>query len=228
MLAEKLHNDLIKDGILKTKGSIKFELLNTKTTVKTRSVVGDVIQDWLEKYIQVKNYSYKPPAHSQQFPDFFLTGDGEGSEREELLEIKCFDGDRSANFDVANFEAYCQSLLNNPERLDSYYLIFSYSMDDDTSEISIKNIWLKRVWEITGPSEDWPVKFQIKKGVIYNIRPITWHSSRSKHKSFQSRLEFLVALHTCIKRYPGTNHLFKEKWLDKIKLGYKSRTGRDL
>lgn len=227
MLAQQLHQQLQNDGLLTVKGKIRFDLMGLNTIVKTRSVVGDVIQDWLENYLQSKGYQYQNPTHTQQFPDFYLSS-GSKSPSKEMLEVKCFDGARSANFDVANFEAYCQSLLTNPERLDSYYLIFSYTMDKSTFEVSIKNVWLKRVWEITGPSENWPVKFQIKKGVIYNIRPISWYSTRSKYKPFNNRKEFITSLSKCISRYTGTNHLHKAGWYSQIESGYKTATGNDL
>lgn len=227
MPSKKLYQGLLDDGILTTTGKIKFDLMGTNTIVKTRSVVGDVMQDWLENYLKNKKYTFENPAHTQQFPDFYLSSSPNANDRT-MLEVKCFDGARSANFDVANFEAYCQSVLNNPDRLDSDYLIFSYEMNPNTFDVSVKNIWLKKVWEITGPSENWPVKFQIKKGVIYNIRPITWYSSRSKYKAFASRKDFVKAMSTCISRYTGTNHLHKAGWYNKVASGYKTVTGNDL
>lgn len=227
MLAEKLRQDLLDDHVLQMTGKIKFDLMGINTIVKTRSVVGDVIQDWLENYLQHKKYLYKNPEHTQQFPDFHLLA-SDGASNNEMLEVKCFDGARSANFDVANFEAYCQSLLDNPQRLDSYYLIFSYVMNPDTFEVSIKDVWLKRVWEITGPSQTWPVKFQVKKGVIYNIRPITWYSKRSKYKAFTSRKDFVNAMAKCIGIYTTTNHLHKANWSAQVASSYKRITGNDL
>lgn len=223
MLAEELYKNLIDDGILDTKGYIRFELLNIKTTAKTKSVIGDIIQDWLANYLKSKNIKFENPKHTQAFPDFYLIA----NENKEMLEIKCFNSKASPAFDVANFKSYCLSLLETPERLDSYYMIFSYLMHDDFS-VSIENLWLKRVWEITRPMEDWPVNLQIKEGQIYTIRPATWYSKRSSFKTFESRLKFIEALNICLKRYTPTNHLYKDSWLDKIKSGYKARTGQEL
>lgn len=220
MLAEKLFEQLNNDNIINAGGTIKFELLGIKTTIKTKSVVGDVIQDWLTEYMKKNAIEFKFSEHSQKFPDFFLGN--------ELLEVKCFDVKKSPNFDIANFESYCGSLLKSPERLDSYYLIFSYEMNDVDHTVYIRNIWLKKVWEISGPSDGWPIKFQVKKGMIYNIRPNTWYSERTKYKKFTSRKEFVYALAECIKRYPATNHLHKANWLKEVELGYQRLTGNDL
>lgn len=41
------------------------------------------------------------------------------------------------------------------------YLIFGYDMGDD-GVVTIKDVWLKKVWEITRPMEDWSVNLQVK------------------------------------------------------------------
>ena len=224
MLSEHLFHQLQEDGVIGAGGYIKFEMLGIKTTVKTKSVVGDVIQDWLTNYLRSKGIAFASPEHTQQFPDFYLTG----AEPREFLEVKCFDGKKSPNFDVANFEAYCQSLLDHPQRLDSYYLIFSYMMNPLSAEVTIKDVWLKRVWEICAPSAEWPVKFQIKKGTIYNIRPAPWYSRRTQFKPFASRRAFVEALAVCIKRYKDTNHLHRAGWLQAVESGYQRAAGHVL
>jgi len=120
---------------------------------------------------------------------------------------------RSANFDIANFEAYCYSITTKAYRLDADYLVFAYTLIE--GNFRIKDVWLKKIWEITGNSERYPVKCQTKKDVIYNIRPISWDSSRAKFKSFNSRLEFVKALHQTLMQYPKTQTLYKN-WLDKV------------
>lgn len=39
--------------------------------------------------------------------------------------------------------------------------------------IYVKKIWLHKIWEISGISERYPLKTQIKRDMIYNIRPNT-------------------------------------------------------
>ena len=87
-----------------------------------KSAIGDLFQKWFSKWLASKNIQYRTQPNTQEFPDFLLDKD---SNTKGLLEIKTFDADRSANFDVANFEAYCPSLKNNAYRLDADYLIGS-------------------------------------------------------------------------------------------------------
>lgn len=216
-----LYQHLQQDGLIGKSGNIEFELMGIKTVVESRSVIGEVIQDWLYKYISTKNIEYTLAANTQEFPDFYLGGD--------MIEVKCFDQDRSPNFDVAAFRSYTKSLLTSPERLNAYYLIFSYSMDSDTFAITIKNIWLKRVWEICGPSADLPIKVQRKQGVIVNIRPITWYSQRATFTPFANRKDFVKALEKTMKNNDAPSHeLVTNGWLAKVASGYQTVTGHDL
>ncbi|MAQ70730.1 MAG: hypothetical protein CL565_00905 [Alphaproteobacteria bacterium] len=221
MTIQILHKNLKDGGLIGQSGCIEFELMGIKTLVESRGVIGEIIQDWLYKYIASKNMPFTLAASTQDFPDFYLGGD--------MVEVKCFDGDRGANFDIAAFRAYVRSLLISPERLDAYYLIFSYSMSNSTFEVTIENMWLKRVWELCGPSEELPIKVQRKQGVIVNIRPITWHSKRAKFKPFKDKKEFLIALEKTMKNHDVPSHqLVRDGWLKQVISGYKTATGDDL
>ncbi len=147
---------------------------------------------WAEKQgFNIKNP--KKEGNSQEFPDYYI-GDDNG-----FLEVKTFDSSAGANFDLANFESYCESVANIPNRVNSDYLIFSYELIE--SALTIKNIWLKKIWEITCSSERWPLKTQTKRNVIYNIRPATWYSSNPRYKVFASKEKFINALFETQKSY---------------------------
>ena len=126
-----------------------------------------------------------------------------------LLEVKAFDSSASANFDLANFESYCESVANMPNRTNSDYLIFSYKLTG--SVLSIENIWLKKIWEITCPSERWPLKTQTKRDVIYNIRPAAWYSKNARYKVFTSKENFINAVFETQANYTGSDN--KELYL---------------
>jgi len=132
---------------------------------------------------------------------------------------------KSPAFDIANFDSYCTSLLKVPERLDSDYLILSYKMEN--SELTIDNIWLKKVWELTSPSGPDPIKIQNKRGQIYNLRPCTWYSTRLKYQPFENRMDFLKAIANTHKGYPQCDK-YKKDWLKKVKAQYKKNTGLTL
>ena len=72
--------------------------------------------------------SYSVPDNTQEFPDFIIHNE----DFDELLEVKCFTD--SPNFDVANFSAYCRSLVTKAKRLNSKYLIFEYEQNISHAE----------------------------------------------------------------------------------------------
>ena len=152
-----------------------------------------------------ENIDFEENTNSQSFPDFYLDIE---NKRRGLLEVKSFDWDRGPGFDLANFDSYCNSLLENSYRIDSDYLIFAYQMEG--SEITIKNVWLKKIQE--------------KKQVIYNLRPGTWYSERTTYKPFISKEEFLSALNETRYLYPQTRH-GNGHWLKNVLKNYEAHTG---
>ncbi|MFN9398617.1 MAG: NgoBV family restriction endonuclease, partial [Dolichospermum sp.] len=72
--------------------------------INEKSAVGDLFQEWFAEWMRQKNINFRTKQNTQEFPDFLVD---ENSNITGLLEIKSFY--YSANFDVANFEAYCDS-----------------------------------------------------------------------------------------------------------------------
>lgn len=180
-------------------GGTLFQIGDISIKVEGKDGLGGLIEEWFGVWAVQRGFNIKNSGSSQQFPDFFIGQD------DSFLEIKTFDGTKSPNFDLANFESYCESVANMPSRTDSDYLIFSYELKG--SHLSITNIWLKKIWEITCPSDIYPLKIQQKKNVIYNIRPATWYSTRSKFTVFRSKQEFIEALFHTQKIYRGYDYL---------------------
>lgn len=176
-------------------GSTVFRFGGIDVDVEGKDGIGGLIEEWVGIWAIEQGFDIKKATESQTFPDYFV------GENDALLEIKAFDYNASANFDIANFESYCSSLAHTPSRLYSDYLIFGYQIIGH--KISIKDIWLKKIWEITCPSERWPLKTQTKRDVIYNIRPASWYSSRSKYKAFNNPEAFVNALYETQEMYTG-------------------------
>ncbi len=139
--------------------------------------------------------------------------------------MKTFDADASPAFDLANFDSYCTSLLLIPERIEADYLIFSYRMKE--GELLIDDVWLKKIWEITSPSGKDPIKLQVKRGQVYNIRPCTWYSSRLKFQPFENKKDFLEAIAKTHDKYPQSNN-YKLDWLKNVLSKYLENTGISL
>lgn len=220
MTAQNVYDKLMQTGIISATGEITFEMQNIKTIVRDSSVVGNVMQDWLKSFLDAHQINYRLKPNTQEFPDFLMHPIRDDIE---LLEVKCFK--KSPNFDVANFQAYARSLLDNPYRLDASYLIFEYT--DLHGGIAIKRIWLKKVWEICCDSERSPLKIQWKQGVPVNIRPATWYAKKPKYQIFNSRKDFVTAVKKVLDTSSVSAGLQKD-WFKKVADKYKLQTGNEL
>ncbi len=216
----ELYDKLVNEyKIIGEKGVINFRLKDLTISIETKDTVGNLLQEWLKAWLMKETVEFEENPNSQVFPDFYLD---KYNKKLGLLEIKSFDWDRGPGFDLANFDSYCNSLLTSAYRLDSDYLIFAYQMNG--SELSIKNVWIKKIWELACPSSTYPLKVQEKKSVIYNIRPGIWYSERSKFKPFNSLEEFLAALNETRYQYPQTRH-GNGHWLQNVLKNYEEHTG---
>lgn len=194
----KLFNAITKQLPLSGGISLTIGSINILSTGKDG--IGGLIEEWFGIWAKANQFIIIDPklvGGSQEFPDYYVGTDNG------LLEVKAFDLDASANFDIANFESYCQSVSNFPARADSDYIIFGYRMN--AGVLTIEKVWLKKIWEITCPSKRWPLKTQTKRGVIYNIRPAKWYSSRSTYHVFKTKDEFINALFDTQQAYKGQN-----------------------
>lgn len=221
--AQQLFTKLVDDyKLIGQSGSIQFTLKDLSIRVETKDTIGNLIQEWLKEWMRKESIDFEENLNTQTFPDIYLDKDNKETG---LLEIKVFNYEGSPGFDLANFESYCNSLLENAHRLDSDYLILAYEMTG--AKITIKNIWLKKIWEISSPSGPFPIKVQAKENMIYNLRPATWYSDKTKYKPFATKEEFLKALNETRYQYPKTHH-DNAHWLRSVVKNYKARTGSDL
>ena len=219
-IAADLYDKLVNEyGIIGETGKISFTVKDLTITVKTKDTVGNLLQEWLKAWFHFADIDFVENTNTQSFPDFLLDKD---NTKKGLLEVKSFDFDRGPGFDLANFDSYCESLLNAAYRLDSDYLILAYQMKEGILEI--KNVWLKKIWELACPSSTYPLKVQEKKGIIYNIRSSVWYSDRARFKPFNSVEAFLTALNETRYQYPQTRHS-NGHWLRKVVKNYQEHTG---
>ena len=218
--AQELYKELQSLNLEETNGQIEFSLSGTTVKIKTTDIVGNSIQSWLGQYMEDSNI-YFDDRGTQEFPDFILD---ENNPKTGLLEVKAFNYDATPAFDIANFDSYCDSIKDKPYRLDADYLIFGYLMSSD-GDISIKKIWLKKIWQIAGTSNNYPLKTQIKRAVIYNIRP-EGNFKFDKTSAFSSKDDFLKALYKTIDAYKGLN--FANSWKVTLAENYKNYFGEEL
>lgn len=215
-LYERLVNEY---KIIGEKGIINFTLKDLTISIETKDSVGNLLQEWLKAWLKMEVVDFEENSNSQIFPDFFLDKE---NKKMGLLEVKSFDWDRGPGFDLANFDSYSNSLLTHAYRLDSDYLILAYQMKG--SELTIKDVWIKKIWELACPSGPYPLKVQEKKSVIYNIRPSKWYAKKAKFKPFNSLEDFLSALNETRYQYPQTRH-GNGHWLQNVLRNYEEHTG---
>lgn len=183
-------------------GGTIFTLGTISKPIKGKDGLGGLIEEWVGAWAKLNKISiYDPKVEegiSQEFPDYYV-----GDCKDGYLEIKSFNSERSPAFDIANFESYCESLAANPHKLFSDYLIFSYKLDG--AKLKIINIWLKKIWEITCASKEFPLRTQNKRNVIYNIRPGSFQSlgKNKRYQTFTDPKEFVDALYETEKKYNG-------------------------
>jgi hypothetical protein len=217
--ANEIYDLLLNEFKIKEQiGSVEIILGGISAKYNGKDAIGDLLQEWLGEWLRQKDFYFRQPTNSQEFPDFLLTE----SSNSGFLELKTFNADASPAFDIANFDSYCTSLLTIPERIEADYLIFSYNMID--AELSIDNIWLKKVWEMTSPSGQDPIKLQVKRNQIYNLRPCTWYSKRLQYQPFENKIDFLNAISATLDSYPQCDK-YKDNWLKHVKSKYQKNTG---
>ena len=211
--AEEIFNKLKELNWKNIEGGINFNLAGINVKINTTDTVGVNLQSWLGEYLKINNIYSRTSLNTQEFPDFFLSE----KDDEKLLEVKAFHYSKSPAFDIANFESYCDSVKDKPYRLFADYIIFGYEMDDE-GKITIENIWLKKIWEIAGSSEKYPLKTQVKRDMIYNIRPNS-KFKKGLSSPFGSHNDFIKALYETLVKYKGKT--LADIWLVDFKRNYK-------
>lgn len=228
-IANHIYNLLIEDKITEQEGEISFDFLQMPIKINRKDGIGNLFEEWLSGWMNKKGIYFT--TKSQKFPDFLLE---EYSKTKGLLEVKTFSD--SPAFDVGNFKAYCHGLTTEAYILDADYLIFEYQLKN--SKFKIENIWLKKIWEITGKSKDGTITHQ-KRGNkndknekpedkrIVNIRPSSTSNWDSQTKDFKSRLDFVETLYDTLMQYYETKNN-SVNWLQTVKNNYLYHTGNEL
>ena len=219
--ARKVFEKLLdEDRLLEIEGQIKFFLGDVNIIVKQKDVVGNIIQEWLQGWMDKRGIEYALNDNTQMPPDFFLNPQ---NRTEDLLEVKAFNRSASPGFDIADFRMYEEEIIDKPYMLNVDYLIFGYDMSDE-GVVTIKDLWLKKVWEITRRMDGWPINLQVKQGVVHKIRPGVWYSDRPGNiPMFRSMEDFVSAIEETVYQNPKTHEdagTWRRKFVDSYKKFY--------
>lgn len=224
--AQEIYDRLLNDDhILELKGQIRFFLGDINIIVKQKDVVGNIMQEWLQGWLEAKEIEFAPSENTQMPPDFFLNPD---DRTKGLLEVKAFNRNGSPGFDIADFRMYAAEIQEKPYMLDVDYLIFGYDMSTD-GIVTIKDVWLKKVWQITRRMENYPINLQVKEGVIHKIRPGVWYSERATDYAIFDCLEdFISAIEETTFKEPKLRNSVASTWLTVFQKNYKDWYGKEL
>lgn len=222
--SQEVYNKLInEDKILELKGQIKFFLGDIDIVVHQKDVVGNIIQEWLQGWLDKRGIEYAPSENTQMPPDFFLNPD---DLTKDLLEVKAFNRNASPGFDIADFRMYEEEIIEKPYMLHVDYLIFGYTMSSD-GIVTINDLWLKKVWQITRRMKDWSINLQVKQNVVHKIRPGVWYSTqRGNYPMFRTMEDFISAIEEAVYQNPKTHNSaasWKRQFLDSYEQYYGER-----
>lgn len=207
--AEEVYDLLVhEDRILTAQGQIRFKLGTVEVRVRQKDVVGNILQEWFVGWLRKKGISFALNANTQMPPDLYLNSEDKTSH---LLEIKAFNREGSPGFDIANFKSFQREIVEKPYMLMAKYLIFAYRMSEE-GIVTITDVWLKSVWELCRSSEKWPLNVQYRNGIVYNIRPGVWYSTKElRFPTFDCLEDFLAAVEETVYQNPDTRE-FAPDW----------------
>lgn len=132
LTSQEVYDKLInEDRILELQGQIRFYLGDVDIIVHQKDVVGNIIQEWLQGWLDKRGIEYAPSENTQMPPDFFLNPD---DLTKNLLEVKAFNRSASPGFDIADFRMYEEEIVDKP-----YMLHVDYLPDRDTRP---RTVWL--------------------------------------------------------------------------------------
>lgn len=212
----------LKSDLLNQQGVININLAGISLDIQAKDVIGNSLQEWLGMWFKSNGINYRVLTNTQEFPDYIIDFNGV----ETYLEIKTWNYEKGPAFDLANFNSYIDSLEASPKNIDADYLIFGYQSNQNG--FIVKDIFLKKIWEMAGASSVDPLKIQKKKGIVYNIRPMSFH--KRPDSTFKNRLDFLEGLTETKIKYSNQGTEIKDiyMWKNYIIKEYFNLTGEDL
>lgn len=225
LTAQEIYDKLLNEDMIKTvKGQIKFNLGDVKITIKKKDVVGNILQEWLEGWLLKREIEFDTNPNTQMPPDFFLVPENHSIG---LLEVKAFNKEGNPGFDIADFKAFVKELVEKPYYLETDFLIFGYIMDENTGDVIVKDLWLKKIWEITKPMSNWPITVQYKNKTLNKMRPGNWYTTRGNNQVFESKEDYLAAFEETIYQNPDTREQ-SAQWKNSFKRSYRNHYGYDI
>lgn len=185
----------------KLQGNVAVDIASHRVAVNGKDGMGSLIEEWFCSWATDQLKAKRIPSNTQKFPDF--TGALPGQAKHYQFEVKSFHDEAEPAFDVFEPSSYIENVRSQPELLNVDFFVFSYLIED--SRITLKRVWLRKVWELcmlAGDRQSLPgLKAQVKDGgrKLEKIRPGNFH--RPNSRCFQRPEEFIDGLSTIWSAY---------------------------
>lgn len=187
-----------KEKLQDKSGVITIHFADRPHTYTKNDVVGNCLQEWLPEWFQHIGVTLTPTEETQKFPDFVAHFEGGSYD----VEVKAWNVNASPAFDIANFYSFIDTTYEHPEKLNAVYFILGYEPrreDDLERGFVVRNVYMKRIWQITGPKHKHGISLQVKRGQPYALRPIGFH--RHPENAFTDPVAFICAVHNAYKQF---------------------------
>lgn len=205
--------NITKEKLEGQNGTITINFANRSHVYSGNDVIGNCLQEWLPNWFQYLGVNIVPGEHTQEFPDFVAIFDNKKYD----VEVKAWNYNNNPAFDIANFQSFIESTYASPGKLNAYYFILGYKpMNDGFSEgFKVEKVFLKKIWEITAPSNKYPIGLQVKRNQPYAMRPTAFH--KHPDKSFKTKEDFIKAVKKAYDLFPSTSLKFSsDDWIKKV------------
>ncbi|MCL2865813.1 MAG: NgoBV family restriction endonuclease [Lachnospiraceae bacterium] len=224
MMELKTLDDLYQialDDIKGKKGLITISIDSIPKVSKSNDIIGNCVQEWIPQWLEDKGIDLVSNSHTQAFPDFTAQINGKSYD----MEVKCWNYNNAPAFDLANFEGFYREIYKDPRKLNAKYLIFGYR--PTTHGFEIVDIFMKNIWEMTSPTQKYPIGLQNKQGRPYALRPYPFHNN--PNRCFKSRWDFVVAICQTRILFPPTEEIVEPAdWMEQVRTKFKELTDEDL
>ena len=223
--AQEIYEKLIYESKIKqATGLMTFHMSGVSLVMKRRDVIGWALHEWVEKWMKERDIDFLPNP-TITAPDIFLNP---MNLKKGWLEIKAFNYESNPRFSLGEFISIADMLIKKPWYLETDFLIFGYQMDEQSGEIWIVDLWLKKLWEIEKPMTAlFPLTVKSIGGIPKEVRPCMWYAAKQDSKVFECVEDFLSAFEETVYQNPETRSTASQ-WKNKFLRSYRNYYGNNI
>lgn len=207
LTAKQIYNKLIYEtNIVRDFGAIEVSLKDIEITEWDDQAVREIMRVWLRHWMDKNNIAYIANEDHAIPIDYYLCG---ADNPQNSICVKVFQVYEKVNYAIADFRTFAEELLCTPSILNTDYLVFEYGIDrkvNGKGELIIKDLLMKKIWQMTRPMDGNPLSLQKVNGKIRQIKSCDWNKDNAP-KTFKTLEHFLSAVEETLCRNPQTQNL---------------------